>query len=139
MAGTTTGAGRPPGVQLGLLWGAAAASAAALAGFGPSFLARAASVLPPCPLHALAGVPCPACGSGRATLALARLDLPAALAWNPLFAAAAVAFVAGGLLALLLALSGRGVREPRTLPVAARVGVVLAFVANWAWLVVDGR
>ena len=143
MTGSEGGAaakpGRPPAVQLGLLWGAAAVSAVALALAAPGFVARAAVSLPPCPFKALTGLPCPACGSGRATAALAGLDLPAALAWNPLFTLAATAFVGGGLVALGLALAGRGVREPRTLPLAARAGLVLAVVAGWAWLVVDGR
>lgn len=139
-AGATGGApGRPPSVQLGFLWGAAAVSAAALALAAPGVLARAAAALPPCPVKSLSGVPCPACGSGRASLALLGLDLPAALAANPLFTAAAVAFVVGGLVALGLALAGRGVREPRAFSLPARAAVVLAVAANWAWLFLDGR
>lgn len=136
---TDAGSPRPPAVQLGLLWGAAAGAAAGLALAAPAWVAGAVRALPVCPVKALAGLPCPACGSGRATLAFARLDFPAAFALNPLFAAAAVAFVAGGLLALALALAGRGVPEPRALPVALRAGLVLAVAANWAFLVLDGR
>ena len=130
---------RPAAVQLGFLWGAAAASTAALALAAPGLVSRAASALPPCLAKVLTGVPCPGCGSGRATLALARLDLPAAFVWNPLFSLAALLFVAGGAVALAMALSGRGVPEPRTLPVTLRAALVLAVVANWAWLVFDGR
>ncbi len=130
---------RPPAVQLGFLWGAAAASAAALALALPGLFSRASSVLPPCPVKALSGVPCPACGSGRATLALARLDVSAAFASNPLFALSALLFVIGGLVALGLAFSGRGVPEPRTLPFALRAGLVLVVALNWAWLLLDGR
>lgn len=130
---------RPAAVQLGLLWGAAAACAATLALAAPGLVSRGASALPPCLAKTLSGVPCPGCGSGRATLALAGLDLPAAFAWNPLFSLAAVLFVGGGAVAFALALSGRGVPEPRTLPVALRAALVLAVVANWAWLVFDGR
>lgn len=130
---------RPPAVQLGFLWGAAAVAAAALAPFVPRLAKLYAPVWPRCPLKALSGVPCPACGSGRATLALARLDLAAAFASNPLFTVAALAFVLGGLLALGAAIAGRGVGEPRTLSVPARAALVLAVGANWAWLVLDGR
>ena len=130
---------RPPAVQLGLLWGAAAVSAAALVFLVPGLVARLRVALPPCPVKALAGIPCPACGSGRALEALARLDLPAALLLNPLFALAALAFLAGGVAALGAAISGRGVPEPRTLPVAARAAAVLALAANWAFLLLDGR
>jgi hypothetical protein len=87
----------------------------------------------------LSGIPCPACGSGRATLALARLDPAAAFASNPLFTAAALVFVAGGILALGLAFAGRGVAEPRPPSVPLRATLVLAVAANWAWLVLDGR
>jgi hypothetical protein len=140
MAGPEEAAtGRPPAVQLGLLWGAAAVLAAALAGLGPERLARAWRFIPRCPLHALTGIPCPACGSGRATLALARFDVLSALAWNPLFTVSALVFVVGGVVALVAALAGRGVSEPRTVPFAARAALVLAILANWAWLVLDGR
>jgi hypothetical protein len=137
--GTARAPRRPPAVQLGLLWGAAAAAAAAPLLAAPGLLARAAAVLPPCPAKALAGIPCPACGSGRALQALSQLDPAAAFALNPLFSVAAAAFLAGGLVALALALSGRGVAVPRTLPVAARAAIVLAVAANWAWLLLDGR
>ncbi len=131
---------RPPGVQLGFLWGAAAAAPALLAALVPGFLDRAASALPRCPVKALAGAPCPGCGSGRATLALARLDVPAAFAANPLFTVAAFAFFAGGLVAFGLALSGRGVPDPpRRLPVALRAAAVAAVALNWAWLILDRR
>lgn len=72
-------------------------------------------------------------------MALANLDVAEALVSNPLFTVAALAFGAGGLLALGLALAGRGVPEPRTLPAAARVALVLVVTANWAWLLFDGR
>lgn len=138
--GTADGAPRrAPAVQLGFLWGAAAVAAAALALAAPRLVSRIAEVLPACPVKALTGVPCPGCGSGRATLALARLDFGAAFVSNPLFSVAAVAFVAGGIVALVLALSGRGVPEPRTLPLALRAGLVLAVAANWIWLLLDGR
>ena len=130
---------RRPAVQLGFLWGAAAVSAAALAPFVPRLLKLLVPVWPGCPVKKLTGVPCPACGSGRATLAFARFDLATAFAANPLFSAAVLVFLAGGLVALGLALSGRGVPEPRTLPRALRAGLVLAVVVNWAWLVLDGR
>ena len=133
------GAGRPPAVQLGLLWGAAAASAAALALSLHGSAARALAFLPPCPVKSVTGLPCPACGSGRASAALAGLDLPSAFASNPLFTLGAVVFLVGGLLAAALALAGKGLPEPRTLPVPVRAAVVAAVAANWLWLLLDGR
>ena len=130
---------RPPAVQLGFLWGAAAVAAVALAPFVPRLVKLFVPVWPRCPMKVLAGIPCPACGSGRATFALARLDPAAAFVSNPLFAAAVLVFVAGGVLALGLAFAGRGVAEPRSPSVPVRAGLVLAVAANWAWLVLDGR
>lgn len=136
---TGAGAGRPPAVQLGLLWGAVAVSAAALAASFRGSVETALALLPPCPFKAVTALPCPACGSGRASAALAALDLPAAFASNPLFTLGASAFLVGGLVAAAFALAGRGVPEPRTLPVSVRAGVVAAVAANWLWLLLDGR
>ena len=133
------GAGRPPAVQLGLLWGAAAVSAAALAFSFRGSAARALAFLPPCPVKAVTGLPCPACGSGRASASLAACDLPSAFASNPLFTLGALAFLAGGLLAAAFALAGRGIPEPRTLSGPVRAAIVAAVAANWLWLLLDGR
>ncbi|MHB1045949.1 MAG: DUF2752 domain-containing protein [Thermoanaerobaculia bacterium] len=133
------GAGRPPAVQLGLLWGAAAVSAAALAVSLHGSAARALALLLPCPFRTVTGLPCPACGSGRASAALAAFDLPSAFTSNPLFTLGALVFLVGGLLAAAFALAGRGVPEPRTLPVVARAAVVAGVGANWLWLLLDGR
>lgn len=40
--------------------------------------------VPPCPIHALTGLYCPGCGSGRAVMALLRGDVMAAFGYNPL-------------------------------------------------------
>lgn len=39
----------------------------------------------PCLFYELTGLQCPGCGNSRAALALARLDLPAAFCYNPMF------------------------------------------------------
>jgi hypothetical protein len=123
-----------PGRQLGFLWGAATLSCVAASPLAPAF----ARGLPPCPFHWLTGFPCGTCGGTRALLALGRLDVAAGFAWNPLVAAAGVAFLVGGLLAFGAALAGRDVVVPRpTLPL--RVGIGIAFAANWAFLVAAGR
>lgn len=132
-------AGRPPAVQLGLLWGAAAVGAVALAVSMRGSAAKVLALLPPCPFKAVTGLPCPACGSGRASAALAAFDLPSAFASNPLFALGALVFFVGGLFAAAFALSGRGVPEPRMLPVPVRAAVVAGVAANWLWLLLDGR
>jgi len=123
-----------PERQLAFLWGGAALAGAAAAPFARAF----ASVLPGCLFRAVTGIPCPTCGGTRALLALARLDIPAALAWNPLVTLGALVFVLGGVVALARAFGGRGVPDgppPRWAGAAAG----LAFVANWAFVIVRGR
>jgi hypothetical protein len=123
-----------PGRQLGFLWGGAALVCAAAAPLAPAL----AEGMPPCLFRALVGIPCLTCGGTRALLALARFDAGAAFGWNPLAAAAGILFISGGAIALGAALAGREVRTPRPTPVL-RAGIVLAAVANWAFLVAAGR
>jgi uncharacterized protein DUF2752 len=115
-----------------IFWAAAALSVLALS----PLAGRIAAAPLACPFHAVTGIPCPACGSLRAALALARLDFAAALAASPLAAIAWAAFIAGGLGAGIMTVAGRHVREPGThLSAPARVAIVLALLANWAYLV----
>jgi len=124
--------------QLGLLWGGVAAALVALSPLG----ARLAAALPPCPLKSLTGIPCPGCGTTRAALALAELDLAAAFAVSPLAAAGWCALVGGGLAAGGLALAGVGTPDlPRPggrADLALRIGAVAAIAVNWLYLVATG-
>ena len=95
------------------------------------YLARLAG---PCPLHTLAGIPCPTCGVTRAATALAHGQVAAALRWNPLAAIGLGVGVAGGPIAPAWVLlrgplfswqPGRG----------ARMLAVAALAANWIYLV----
>lgn len=131
----TVGVARTPGRDLGFLWGAVSLALIALS----PLASRVAPHLPGCLFKFVTGVPCPGCGSTRATLALTSLDLGGALAWNPLFTVGAIGLVAGGFVALGLALAGRGVPELRATPVPLRVGLALAVVGNWAWVVARGN
>ncbi len=102
-------------------------------------LPHVAPLLPPCLLKALTGVPCPACGTTRAALSLGSGHPLEALRWNPLGCLALVALVLGGLIAGARALTGRGLKEPRSYPLWARLIVIGMIGANWIWLFVDGR
>lgn len=115
---------------LGLYWGAVAAASIGLA----PFASRAAELAPACLFRSLTGLPCPTCGATRAVLALSRLDLSGALAFNPLAAVAVIAFLAGGLIAGAAALAGRPVREPVRYGPAVRLALLAAAAANWIWL-----
>ncbi|MCB1057825.1 MAG: DUF2752 domain-containing protein [Acidobacteria bacterium] len=121
--------------QLGLLWGAVAATLVLLSPLG----ARLALGLPRCPLKVLAGFPCPACGTTRSALALAHLDFAGAFAVNPLATVGWVALIAGGLVAGAFALAGRPLREPREQwPGWVRGVLVAAVVLNWTYLLHHG-
>jgi len=116
--------------DLGLIWGAVAIAAALLTPVATRF----APDLPGCVFRELTGLPCPTCGSTHAALALARLDLPGAIAVNPLATLGALVFFFGGASAAAAALAGRPVPEPRLTGWVPRFAALLAIAGNWAWL-----
>lgn len=121
-----------PERQLGFLWGGTALLLIALAPFGD----RLVSALPGCPVKAVFDLPCPSCGSTRAALALAELDVLAAIAISPLAAAAWMMVVVGGVVAGVMALLDRSPREPEwRLTLTARWLLGLVILANWVYLV----
>lgn len=128
----------PPGPddrKVAALWAVCAGLAVVL---GP-VLGAVSSYLPPCLFHLWTGLPCPGCGTTRAVTSLLQLRLLDAIAWNPLAAAGAMAFVGGGLAApVWLALGGPALTlagRPRPLAVAAAAAL---FAANWIWLAASG-
>ena len=123
-----------PRSRAGALWGLAALSLLAAGALASAFPAA----LPACPFKTLTGLPCATCGTTRAALALAHLDLAAAFRWNPLAALALPTFVAAGLAAGALWLLGRDVPEPRP-PLAVRVVSLAAVAANWVYLLAVRR
>lgn len=98
-----------------------------------------ASALPACPTRALFDLPCPSCGTTRAALGLLRLDLGRALASSPLATLGWLVLVGGGLLAGLLAVLDRPLREPAWLQSRSfRWLLVAAVLGNWLYLVGAG-
>ena len=124
-----------PGRQLGLLWGGVAAALIAMSPFAERF----AEAVPVCILKSVAGVPCPTCGTTRAALALARLDVLEALTLNPLATLGWTMLVGGGLAAGVWVLAGHPLREPSwRIEPRVRVAVVALLLANWIYLVLAG-
>lgn len=124
-----------PRRQLGLLWGGTALTLVLASPLGPLL----ASGLPYCPLKSWTGLPCPTCGATRTALALARFDFATAFGLSPLVTLAWVFLVAGGLIAGVAALAGRGVPElPREIPLGWRVAVLAVVLLNWVYLVWNG-
>lgn len=118
--------------QLGLIWGAVAALLVCLS----PLVGRLASALPACPVKLVAGVPCLTCGSTRSAVALARMDVVAAVAINPLATLGWIALIGGGLIAGSLALLGRPLREPGWhLSVPWRCALGSLLLANWLYLI----
>lgn len=94
-----------------------------------------------CYFRGFTGWPCMTCGSTRALAALARLDLPSAVAANPLAVGAGLAVGLWGLADLTLAARGRGlsVEVSAVVARALRIGLVLAVTANWLYLLTFRR
>jgi len=116
--------------RLGLYWGAVALGTLLLAPLAP----RVAPSLPGCLFRELTGLPCPTCGTAHAAMALARLDVAGAIAFNPLATLVAALFFLGGAAAAAAFFAGRALREPRLSGSAPRLAAALAVAANWAWL-----
>jgi len=120
-----------------------AATTAVLAVVAAPVAPALARLLPACVFHAVTGLPCPGCGTTRAALALLAGDPFAALGFNPLATLAAFAGCAFALVAPLWLAAGGAVPHLASapaggLPRGARLVVVSALAAQWAWLVARG-
>ena len=86
-----------------------------------------------CPMKSITGLPCMTCGGTRAVFALGRLEMMTALRFNPL-----VTVLAVGVATYVVTSVIRRPWRPRW-SLASKVTMVVAAVANWAYLVIDGR
>jgi hypothetical protein len=129
--------GRPGAVPLGAILAAIAAMAGAAVGI--LHLDRLPFTI--CYFKGLTGWACLTCGTTRALGRLFELDLAGALALNPLATTGLLALVPWAIADLALLPRGRAlVVELGAGPArGARVGFVLAVLANWAYLLFMGR
>ena len=125
------------------LGAASAVAATALALAAAPLAPLVARRLSGCVFHALTGLPCPACGSTRAVLALLAGDPLAALAFTPLVTIGLAAAGAFALAAPPWLLAGGAVPRFAAAPVggmprALRIAALGTIAAQWAWLVARG-
>lgn len=94
-----------------------------------------------CYFKALSGLPCPTCGSTRTAGCLFHGDLPGAFAMNPLAALGLLTLVPWALADVVLLTQGRALdlSVSRGAGNVLRVGVVVALLVNWAYLIAAGR
>ena len=85
------------------------------------------SPIPPCPMLTITGVPCPLCGMTRSARSIMRLDLSAALRYQPF---GVLAFLGGLVILLLWAVPRTRTLSVIRVPVAL---VVVLFAASWIW------
>ncbi len=94
--------------------------------------------LPPCPLYHITGIPCPGCGSTRATSALLHGDFLRALWFNPLWVLTCLAALLVWLHCLRAVLRGktrwRCDHLTRIENRLLRLAFVLLLLANWGWV-----
>jgi hypothetical protein len=122
-----------------LLWGSVAVSAGLL---GVLLLTLVGTPNLGCPFKALTGWPCPTCGATRMIDAVAHGRLAAAIRFNPLLAAIALALGPLTIYAwTTVLLRTRRIRLTVS-PAGAtafRAAAWLLIAANWAFLIADGR
>ena len=97
-----------------------------------------AAHLPSCALKGLTGIPCPTCGSTRALMQLARGDVLAALAFNPLVASCFLVvglFFLYSLVTLVPGVPRIGLAFSEGEKDAVRIGAVMLVLMNWMYLV----
>jgi uncharacterized protein DUF2752 len=129
--------GRPGAVPLGATFGAMGL----LAGLAVSLLHLDRLPFAFCTFKAATGWPCLTCGSTRALGRLLALDVPGALALNPLATLAGLLLVPWALADLVLLTRGRALAlelGPRG-ALWLRLAVGVALLANWAYLIAAGR
>jgi len=89
--------------------------------------------VPPCIFKTLTGLYCPGCGTGRALMALTRLDFAAAFLYNPLLFLIVMPFAAYmGTIYIMRKISGRWIPSIFSTPKAA-LPVLAVIIGMWVF------
>jgi hypothetical protein len=94
-----------------------------------------------CMFKSVTGLPCGTCGTTRALGRLVHLDVPGALALNPLMTLGAAVVLLWAAADLILLARGRSLQLDVSGVETRWLGILLAlaFLVNWAYLVAVGR
>lgn len=95
-----------------------------------------------CPMRAVSGWPCPTCGSTRALFAFASGNVTTSVRMNPLVGTGlvlAIPYLAYAATVAVFRLPRLRVRVDARGALLGRIAVVAIVLANWAFLIADGR
>lgn len=123
---------KPGDIEFGIIYGSLAVVALFAARFLPVL-----NLAPACSFRALTGLPCPTCGSTRSLVQFAEGNLLSAFAMNPLAFSAfllAILWLVYGTITLLFDLPRITLSLAETEKKRFHIFCILAFIADWAYL-----
>lgn len=94
-----------------------------------------------CPFKAFTGIPSPTCGSTRAFIHLARLDLTGAFGMNPLITISMIlgaVFFLYSIISFFFGSLSLEVKFEEKEKTKLRIGIILALILNWIYLIIAG-
>jgi hypothetical protein len=94
-----------------------------------------------CPFKAITGLPCLTCGTTRAMLALAQLNISHAIKMNPLICLSVFMILAWGLYEFIQKIFRTRYLTVRVTPCEHKmiiIGIIIAITANWYYLIKAG-
>jgi hypothetical protein len=99
---------------------------------------QSGSTLALCTLKNITGIPCPTCGSLRALDSILRGDPVSAFLFNPLMFCAGIFILIVLMLRLVFGLTPK-INASTKEKIIAVTAISIVFLANWLYLIADGR